>query len=557
MNKSELKTYFIDIGVLNKQGQRKFCWKTKLDDDSKNMFNEYAQNYRTQDEAWFCLTHDCEPAKCYCGKIAVFKDNRYKTTCETCNPNANPEKIKHFKTTMSSKTDVDKKNSFEKRKNTIKEKYGDENYSLFGSQSFKDNLLNKYGDEHYHNVEKAKITFSDNLENNSKIYSAAQLKRWADNKDEILSKTKHTIKEKYGVEYVTQSSDVIDKMQVTKRNNIKQLEEQYNCTSQENLFSLYGQGWLILHIPKTHINGHSFISNTYLPKITSYEPQYNIAFSSNKENEIADYIESLGYKTLRNDRKIICPYELDIYVCGVNLAIEFNGNYWHSTQYKNAKYHKMKTDLCAEKNIRLLHIYEYEWDNHKEIIKSIIESACRCTVNKIMARKCKIINVDAATEKNFINDNHLQGYIPSKYAIGLEYEGELVEIATFGKSRFERNKIELLRSCSKLHTTVIGGFSKLIKHCKYNEITTYVNLSKFNGNSYLKSGFTVIGITPPNYVYIKNNVILSRYQCQKKKLEKLLPDFDATLSETENMIRNNWLKVYDCGNLKMIKNTKI
>lgn len=557
MNKCELKKYFIDIGILNKKGYRKFCWKTKLNDFSENIFNEYAQNYRTSDEAWFCLTHDCEPPKCYCGKLAEFKNNEYKKTCKTCSSNADPEKIKHFKETISKRSVDDKRKIFEKRKTTIKEKYGDSNYTLFGSKSFKDNLLNKYGDEHYHNVEKAKQTFNLNLEKNLKIYSEAQRKNWALNKDKLISKRTHTIKEKYGVEHCTQSPEILNKMLITKQNNIKKIEEQYNCTNQKKLFKLYGQGWLILHIPKIHIKGNTYISNDYLSKISSYEPQYNIAFSSKKENDIGDYIESLGYKIIRSDRKLISPYEIDIYVPSKKIAIEFNGNYWHSTQYKDSQYHKMKTDLAASKGIRLLHIYEYEWDNNPEIIKSIIKSAIGCISNKIMARKCKIVEVNKITEKQFINTNHLQGYIPSNYAIGLEYNGELVEIATFGKSRFERNKIELLRSCSKLNTIVIGGFSKLIKHCKYDEIITYVNLSKFNGNSYFKAGFNVINNTPANYVYIKNDVVLSRYQCQKKKISKFLNFFDETLTETENMLQNNWMKVYDCGNLKMIKKNNI
>ena len=170
-NKDEFYRLMI---YLNKKGYRKFCWKTKLNDFSENIFNEYAQNYRTTDEAWFCLTHDCEPPKCYCGKLAEFKNNEYKKTCETCSANADPEKIKHFKETISKRSVDDKRKTFEKRKTTIKEKYGDSNYTLFGSKSFKDNLLNKYGDEHYHNVEKAKQTFNLNLEKNLKIYSEAQ-----------------------------------------------------------------------------------------------------------------------------------------------------------------------------------------------------------------------------------------------------------------------------------------------------------------------------------------------------------------------------------------------
>jgi hypothetical protein len=38
--------------------------------------------------------------------------------------------------------------------------------------------------------------------------------------------------------------------------------------------------------------------------------------------------------------------------------------------YKDKNYHLNKTNLCNEKNIRLIHIFEDEWYNKKEIVKS-------------------------------------------------------------------------------------------------------------------------------------------------------------------------------------------
>ena len=45
----------------------------------------------------------------------------------------------------------------------------------------------------------------------------------------------------------------------------------------------------------------------------------------------------------------------------MQIAIEVNGNYWHSIESKTPKeYHLMKSLLCREKGIRLIHIYEFE-----------------------------------------------------------------------------------------------------------------------------------------------------------------------------------------------------
>ena len=59
----------------------------------------------------------------------------------------------------------------------------------------------------------------------------------------------------------------------------------------------------------------------------------------------------------------------------------------------------------------------------------------------------------------------------------------------------------------------------------------------------------------PNYKYLKDTEVLSRYQCQKHKLAELLgPDnFNPEISETENMLSNGYVKMYDCGNLVYVK----
>lgn len=46
------------------------------------------------------------------------------------------------------------------------------------------------------------------------------------------------------------------------------------------------------------------------------------------------------------------------------IAIEFNGNYYHSIEAGTPPgYHLMKTELCEAKGYRLIHIWENEWNN--------------------------------------------------------------------------------------------------------------------------------------------------------------------------------------------------
>lgn len=91
---------------------------------------------------------------------------------------------------------------------------------------------------------------------------------------------------------------------------------------------------------------------------------------SNIENDVADYIESLdnNIKILRNDRSVISPYELDIYLPQYNIAFECNPTCTHNSSIndpwgsppKHYKYHYDKSMKCEDKGIFLFHIFGYE-----------------------------------------------------------------------------------------------------------------------------------------------------------------------------------------------------
>ena len=91
-----------------------------------------------------------------------------------------------------------------------------------------------------------------------------------------------------------------------------------------------------------------------------------------------------------------------------------------------------KTEKCSKQDIRLVHIFDDEWIEKEEIVKSRLKSILGINKCKIYARKCEIRNVDSKTAKDFLNKSHLQGNVNAKYAFGLYYNGELVSIMTFG-----------------------------------------------------------------------------------------------------------------------------
>ena len=316
--------------------------------------------------------------------------------------------------------------------------------------------------------------------------------------------------------------------------------------------------------PNDHLNG--------------YGCPYCSTTSSSYEEELYNFLKDLGIKNIiRKDRNVINPYELDILLPDYNLAIEIHGLFWHSLNSTNINkwnylknIHKQKVDMCESKGIRLLQIFENEWVFKKDIWKSIILSKLGIYDNIIYGRKCNIIRLNNSDVSKFLNENHLQGYIPAKINLALEYNGDIVMVATFGKSRFHKdeNIYELYRFASLKYTKVIGGFSKLIRYFVNNYLKngalliTYADrryTSKLS-NVYEKSNlFKFVKYTKPNYYYfvkskyIKDIKLESRLNFQKHKLEKILDKFNSNLSEFENVIllnkHLNYCIIFDAGNM--------
>ena len=284
--------------------------------------------------------------------------------------------------------------------------------------------------------------------------------------------------------------------------------------------------------------------------------------SSKPELDVLNYIKSIyNGNIIHKDRNIISPQELDMYIPDKKIAIEFNGTYWHSTKYREKKYHQDKTISCAKRKIQLVHIFEHEWHNidKQRKIKEYIRSLLTEDNIKVHARKTIVEEITQSETEAFLEEYHLQGAIKSPINLGCFYDNELIGVMTFGVPRFNKNyDYEIHRLCWKSNTTVVGGTERLFKHFiktyKPQSVITYTDISKFTGNVYTRLGFkpTEKPITEPNYTWVEPHTmeILTRYQTMKHKLiEKGLGTEDQT--EDEIMIDNGFLKIYDAGNIKL------
>lgn len=259
---------------------------------------------------------------------------------------------------------------------------------------------------------------------------------------------------------------------------------------------------------------------------------------SNMENEVREYIQSFGYQA-PSTRKLLHGKELDIYIKQLSLAIEFDGQYWHSEERVGATYQLDKTKACEALGLRLIHIFEWEWLYKQHQCKAILQSALR--KNDVLgARSCHIVDVTPHDAMEFLDANHLQGGIGSTWRLGLEHDGKLVAVMLFGKPRFGRfDGVELLRYCSLNGLTIQGGESRLFKHAVskfgFTDVLSYCDRSKFVGTGYEAMGFELIRESQPSYYWVNGVECKQRYATQMK-------------DEYTTMTKAGYWRVFDCGN---------
>lgn len=242
------------------------------------------------------------------------------------------------------------------------------------------------------------------------------------------------------------------------------------------------------------------------------------------EYEIKDFIDSLKIQYIHNDRNLI-DKELDFYFPDKNLAIEVNGCYYHSDKFKSKNYHKDKFQKCLDKGVELIYIWEDNWKYSKQIVQNYLKAKLNIFDRKIYARTTELREVSIFDSRRFLDENHLQGYCNAKFRYGLYYKDELVQMMTFGYSRFKKGEIELLRFCTKGGVKVVGGASKIFtaflrRNPTVNNIVSYANCDISKGDIYKQLGFKYIHTTD-NWAWLYKGVRINRFNKIRKKTDEL------------------------------------
>lgn len=196
---------------------------------------------------------------------------------------------------------------------------------------------------------------------------------------QIKQKTIETLINKYGVNNPYQIEEIkqkaipnnhtkeaLNKRTESLYKNIEQFCKENNCITFEEAMKINPcNGWWSEVSFIIYKKWRKCVSIDDIELIKNYKPTLN-----KSKNEIKLYqiiCDSISDKVIASDRKLIKPFELDIYIPNKNIAIEYNGCYYHSIEMGTPKdYHLQKSLLCRENNTRLIHVYDFE-DFNKQI----------------------------------------------------------------------------------------------------------------------------------------------------------------------------------------------
>ena len=261
------------------------------------------------------------------------------------------------------------------------------------------------------------------------------------NSKEVQGRIKQTNLERYGCEYLMQNKEVQKKYKQTclekygyshpfQFEKVKQIryDKSYDYLIpkfiEQGITPLFSKeeynGWDKIYKWKCDKCGNIFESRIYptshikecqlLPHCWNCYPR--LSGESKAELEILDFVKQY-YLNAHKDNKLIKPHELDIVIDELKLAIEFNGDYWHSTEHwlenhdnldEYYGHHLNKTINTNKKEYRLIHIWESEWTNNKEEIQNKLKDILEGKENLTFIED--VIKLD----KSWYNNIEIPGY---------------------------------------------------------------------------------------------------------------------------------------------------
>jgi hypothetical protein len=484
-------------------------------------------------QAYYKNINSCEGYLIYtcdkCSHLKIKSHNRKKWGVDYFSQTS--EYTNKFKKTMKERWGVEYAQQSddikEKTKKTNLEKFGVEN-PFFDNDMIRSKFKEKWGVDHPSKVKEIR----------EKIKEAKEIKKTSLSSPEIRKKIKETNSLRYSSNTPAQSNLLRNNDITNDINHNKYIGKgisEFRCDLNES------------HVFYINSSNYHNRKRSKLPLCTVCNPIGDS--QSIKEKELYEYIKSIY------NGEIIQSYrdglEIDVYLPDLKIGFEFNGLYWHSEEWKDKWYHINKTNYFKEKGIRIIHIWEDDW-NKNNVIKSQIKNWLGLTTNKVYARKCyvKVIK-DSKIATNFLDKNHIQGKANSSLKLGLYYGDELISLMTFdkyeGRKKMESGGWNINRFCNKLDCLVIGGASKLFNYFLTNfnvsKVVSYSDSDWSMGDLYKNLGFKKVNEGKPDYKYILEGIRVNKSRFRKSRL-------NTELTESEYMKKSHIQRIWDCGKIK-------
>lgn len=495
ITKEFVKQHFLNQynKIIAQRCSKSYLVKHNLYDDLINYYNDST----SINETIYRIVNniDIRPVCKICGKPVKFTNGRFPTYCCPKCRNNDPDVIAKNKAGVSkSLKEVYQKRGGEiknKRKETLKEKYGIETASPFGITQFQD-------------------------------------------------KAKETIKQKYGVDNVLRLSQFRNTREYWQYRSIK-LQKEYGYDI-EYIIDENGETKILVK-NGCNIHGDVVVSlSTFNNRTKLDRKNYTVLCpicnplkkqETSIETIIKNILDDLNILYIQHDRNQINPYELDFYLPEYNIGIECNGIFWHSGE-ENGQRILQKYNLCKEKNIKLLNFWEDEIHTKKDIIESYLSNLCNKS-KTIILENYIIKEIDDEPYKNFIYENSLIENDNATIKLGLFINNDLKQVLSFNK---KNNIYYLCQFCTIKNINIDNSIllNYFINNYNPKQIIAYSFNDIYNEDLYNKLGF-IFTKKYNDFWYINKKTFNRKHKLTKSDLKQ-----------------NIWLKCYTTGYKKYILN---
>jgi hypothetical protein len=279
--------------------------------------------------------------------------------------------------------------------------------------------------------------------------------------------------------------------------------------------------------------------------------------------EIEDFLQSMPCGTVLANTLHEMGLPAHLYLVDCNTAIVPHPLIRPTEPARGPEYYAGIAETGERYGIRIIQVWEDQWYTKRPVIESRIRSIAGET-ERIFARKTTPAVLSRPEMDTFMERNHLLGTTSARYRYGLMQNNVPVAGASFSKPRniHRGQKIyrsyEMVRYCSAINTTVVGGLDKLLKHFtrqhEAEHIMTYADRDWGTSQAYAAIGFRQTGKTAPTAFWVEPETLIRIYPGRQKKYIKS-KGWLLTEGTTPDKVleKNGYYKAFNAGSLKYVQ----